>query len=254
MPPGSKLPGEQALAEQYNVSRVTMRRAMSALVQAGLVTRRPGVGTVVLERTQEAAHLIIADVSNLVPSIARMSKASSIELLEFAYRPATDVLASRLRLEPRARLQYSVRVRRMGGVPFSYLVTHVPAHIAQSYDERDLATTPLFALLEQSGVKVDHATQTISATLANADMAQALEVSIGSPLIALQRVVYDQQGHGIEHLEAFYRPDRYKIQVDLGRMGDSSARYWMPVMEAAAQQTQDSVHAIEPDVVLKDAP
>ena len=228
LPAGARLPGELALALKHQVSRITVRRAMAALADEGLVTRRPGVGTVVLERPMEASQ-ITADVSNLLPNFVRMSEESSIRLLEFAYRPASAAIAARLKLAPRERVQYSVRVRSMQGKPFSYLVTHVPEAIAQNYDEKELSTTSLFMLLERGGVKVDHATQTISATLATDEIAHALDVPVGSPLIALQRVVYDKDGRGVEHLDAFYRPDRYRIQVDLGRAGESSSRYWQPI-------------------------
>lgn len=232
LPPGAKLPGEFTLAERHQVSRITVRRAMAALVEEGLITRRAGVGTVVAHRALEATQ-IIADVSNLLPNFVRMSNESSIRLLEFAYRPASTVIAARLKLPPRERVQFSVRVRSMKDQPFSYLITHVPASIAQNYDENALATTSLFMLLERSGVRVDHATQTISATLATEEIAQALGVSVGAPLIVLERVVFDQEGRGVEHLEAFYRPDRYQIQVDLGRVGESSSRYWEPLSQEA---------------------
>lgn len=234
--PGAKLPGELALAEKHQVSRITVRRAMSSLVEEGLVTRRAGVGTVVASRPMEATQ-ITADVSNLLPNFVRMSNESSIRLLEFAYRPAPPVVASRLKLAARERVQYSVRVRSMQGLPFSYLITHVPAVIAQHYDQNALASTSLFVLLERSGVKVDHATQTISATLATEEIAEALDVPVGAPLIALQRVVFDREGRGVEHLEAFYRPDRYRIQVDLGRVGESSSRYWEPISHGPTRTT-----------------
>lgn len=226
--PGACLPGELALSEEHQVSRITVRRAMAALAEEGLVARRAGIGTVVVPRKAEIAQ-ITADVSNLLPNFVRMSKESSIRLLEFAYRSAPAAVAARLKLAPRERVQYSVRVRSMQGDPFSYLVTHVPASIAQTYDESELSNTSLFVLLERGGVRVDHATQTISAVLATQDMADALDVSVGAPLIALQRVVFDVEGRGVEHLDAFYRPDRYRIQVDLGREGEARSRYWTPL-------------------------
>jgi len=237
--PGTKLPGEFALAEQHLVSRITVRRAMAALVQEGLVTRRAGVGTVVAHRALEATQ-ITADVSNLLPNFVRMSNESSIRLLEFVYRPANPVIAGRMKLAPRERVQFSVRVRSMKDQPFSYLITQVPASIAQNYDENALATTSLFVLLERSGVRVDHATQTISAALATQEIAEALSVPVGAPLIVLERVVFDKEGRGIEHLEAFYRPDRYRIQVDLGRVGETSSRYWEPVSQGAAQVSRNT--------------
>lgn len=232
--PGACLPGELMLSQQHQVSRITVRRALAALADEGLIERRVGVGTVVVQRHAEISQ-ITADISNLLPNFVRMSNDSSIRLIEFAYRLPPPAVAARLKLAPRERVQYSVRVRSMQGGPFSYLVTHVPASIAQTYDESELSNTSLFVLLERGGVEVDHATQTISAVLATQEMALALDVSVGTPLIALQRAAFDASGRGIEHLDAFYRPDRYKIQVDLGREGDARSRYWAPVAKRQAR-------------------
>ena len=226
--PGACLPGELALSTEHRVSRITVRRAMAALAEEGLVQRRVGIGTVVVPRKAEIAQ-ITADVSNLLPNFVRMSKESSIRLLEFAYRLPPAAVAARLKLAPRERVQYSVRVRSMQGDPFSYLVAHVPESVARTYNEAELSTTSLFVLLERGGVKLDHATQSISAVLATQGMAEALDVAVGAPLIALRRVVFDVDGQGIEHLDAFYRPDRYRIEVDLGREGKAQSRYWTPV-------------------------
>ena len=241
LPPGRKLPGEIKLAEQHGVSRVTVRRAMEALREAGMVERRPGLGTVVLEQPLDAT-VMTASVSNLLPNMVKMSQASRVRLLEFSYVKPPEAVRDGLGLDGSERVQRSIRVRMADDKPFSYLVTHVPEYIALHYNEADLASMPLFALLERSGVKVDHASQTISATLANHDVAEALNVSVGSPLIALTRVVYDEQGRGVEHLAALYRPDRYRIQIDLNRTGDEAARYWEPMAPETVQtdrQRQD---------------
>lgn len=227
---GERVPGEIELATRYGVSRVTVRRALTALAQQGLLERRPGSGTVVKPRPLDAT-VITADVGNLLPNVRKMGRESQIRLLEFAYLPAPRPVSEALGLPPGDRVQYSVRVRSVDSVPFSYLVTHVPDRIARHYNESDLAQTPLFALLERSGVKVDHATQTISAQLAGPVEAEALAVAPGSPLIVLTRVVFDVNGLGVEHLLALYRPDRYRIQVDLGRAGSGEARYWQPLPE-----------------------
>ncbi|MBB4287465.1 GntR family transcriptional regulator [Roseospira goensis] len=227
--PGATLPGELKLAEQYDVSRVTVRRALEALREAGLVTRRPGVGTVV--QAPPLASTLTASVANLLPNMVRMSEASEVRLLEFRYMAPGRTIRDRLGLAASERVQRSIRVRLMDDVPFSHLTTHVPERIAAHYSEADLAKTPLFALLERGGVQVGRATQTISATLANGEVAQALEVPEGAPLIALTRVVYDQAGHGVEHLDALYRPDRYRLQIDLNRAGAETERYWEPLAD-----------------------
>ena len=95
LPADSKLPGENKLAEQHGVSRVTVRRAMEALQSAGLVDRRAGVGTVVLEQPLDAT-VMTASVSNLMPNMVKMSQASQVRLLEFAYIPPPEMIRERL--------------------------------------------------------------------------------------------------------------------------------------------------------------
>jgi len=222
---GEKLPGEVALAKEHGLSRVTVRRAMEALAIEELVVRLPGIGTIVNEQPV-GATIMTASVSNLLPNMVKMGKDSRAKLLEFSYVQPPDNVRSRLRLEASERTQRSVRVRSIGDKPFSYLVTHVPESIALHYNESDLATTPLFVLLERSGVLVDHAKQVISATLATSDVANALQVPVGSPLISLNRVVFDRNQRGVEYLSALYRPDRYRIEIDLNRAGSEDSRYW----------------------------
>ncbi|WP_372987150.1 GntR family transcriptional regulator [Marinobacter sp.] len=228
MAPGTKIPGELKLAEEHRVSRVTVRRALEALTAEGLIMRKPGVGTLVCERPV-GVTVMTASVSNLLPNIVKMGESSRVRLLEFSYGSPPDGVRDRLRLGPSERTQRSIRVRLAGDKPFSYLTTYVPERIALSYNEDELSTTPLFALLERSGVNLDHATQSISATLATKEVAEALDVSVGAPLISLTRVVYDKDGNGVEHLHALYRPDRYRIEIDLCRADGEGGRYWQPL-------------------------
>ena len=227
--PGGMLPGEHRLAEAHGVSRVTVRRALAALAADGLVDRRAGAGTVVRGTAAPGAE-IAADFATLMPQLVRMGQATTARLLAFAYVAPPPPVAEALRLEG-GRVQRAVRVRLIEGRPFSHLTTHVPEAIAQGYSEADLATTPLFGLLERSGVRLDHARQTISATLATPETAEALELAVGAPLIALTRTVHDAEGRGVEHLEALYRPDRFRLEMTLARVGRGEARRWAPSAE-----------------------
>jgi len=93
------------------------------------------------------------------------------------------------------------------------LMTYVPESIACNYSEKDLATTPLFELMERSGVSIEGARQSVSATLASPDVAEVLDVAVGSALLSVNRVVRDSNGHGIEYLSARYRPDIFSIDI-----------------------------------------
>lgn len=226
---GTLLPGEIRLAEQHGVSRVTIRRALDALAQEGLIERRPGSGTRVTDASSQRAA-IAADFATLMPQLVRMGQQTTARLLAYAYVPAPPLVAEALRLPEGGRVQRAVRVRKMDDAPFSHLTTHVPEDIAQNFSETDLAATPLFRLLERAGIQVDHASQSISASLATPDVAEALDVSVGAALISLTRVVFDASGRGVEHLAALYRPDRFRLDMTLNRVGNAGARQWEPVL------------------------
>ncbi|WP_338048911.1 GntR family transcriptional regulator [Rhodobaculum claviforme] len=228
--PGAALPGEVRLAEAHGVSRVTIRRALDALSADGLIERRAGAGTRVATRATPPTG-IKADFATLMPQLVAMGQSTTARLLSYGYVTPPPAVARALGAE--GQVQRAVRVRMAGAAPFSHLTTHVPAAIAQSFSEADLATTPLFRLLERSGVKVDHARQSISATLAGPEVAEALEVAPGTALIALTRVVRDADGRGVEHLSALYRPDRFQLEMTLDRVGQGDARHWAPVLDAA---------------------
>lgn len=234
-PVGHALPGELRLAETHGVSRVTIRRALDALVADGLVERRAGSGTVVRAPGARPTQ-IIGDFATLMPQLRQMGEQTTARLLAFAYGPAPLHVAEALNLPEDGRVQRAVRLRLAEGRPFSHLTTHVPEEIARGYSEADLATTPLFRLLERRGVEVDHARQTVSAVLATPEVAEALDVWVGAALIALSRVVYDAEGRGVEHLSALYRPDRFRLEMTLNRVGQGAARHWEPVLADSAPE------------------
>jgi GntR family transcriptional regulator len=171
---------------------------------------------------------VVADLADVLSNLIAMGRSTDVRLLAFSYQDAPAMVADALRLVKGERVQRSVRVRIVDGEPFSYLTTHVPERIGVTYTEPELASKPLLALLERSGVSVDRATQEIGAVLASPEAATALNVDIGSALIALTRVVYDGKGRGVEHLHALYRPDRYAFRMDLVRTGRDGGRRWSP--------------------------
>lgn len=230
--PGAALPGEQRLAERYDVSRVTIRRALEALERDGLIQRRAGSGTVV-RRQDRAGGQIAADFATLMPQLVAMGRDTTARLLSFSYGRAPEAVAQAMALPEGARVQTAVRVRLIDGVPFSHLTTYVPEGIAANYTEADLATTPLFRLLERSGVEVSAAQQSVSATLAAPDVAEALGVAVGSALLSIRRVVRDAAGQGVEYLSALYHPDLFRLEMTLDRVGADGNRHWAPVLDAS---------------------
>ncbi|SHH94161.1 GntR family transcriptional regulator [Marivita hallyeonensis] len=230
---GTRLPGEHKLADMFDVSRITVRRALEALAADGWIEKKTGAGSVVRAKDHESQKLS-ADFATLIPHLVEMDRTTTARLLSFSYDSAPPTVAKALELADGAEVQKAVRVRSSGGQPFSHLTTYVPKDIAINYDEADLATQPLFRLLERSGVSVESAHQSVTAALATPDVAEALEISVGSPLLFVQRIVRDARGRGVEHLSALYRPDLFRLEMDLARVGAGEARHWEPVIGGAA--------------------
>jgi GntR family transcriptional regulator len=242
----AKLPTENELAAYYAVSRVTVRRALGELERERFIERRRSAGTRVIYRAAPAP--VVADISGVLANIADMGRRTAVKLLSFDYVPAVGAIAEALAVDPKALLQRSIRVRSVDGVPFSYLTTHVPESVAVTFTKEELASRPLLELLERAGVKVEHARQRIGAGLATPDVAQALDIRAGSPLLELVRVVFDQSGRAVEHLHALYRPDRYAFEMDLVRTKAGGATAWSPVLlkdDARRRADSESPHLNE---------
>lgn len=232
---GARLPSELALTDQYNVSRVTVRLALDLLSREDLVEKRVGSGTYV--RGSTFAQPVTADLSNAFAHLIEMGRSTAVRLISFEYIEAPEKIAEALDLEDDERVQKSVRVRSFDDVPFSYLTAYVPERIGREYSRDDLAHMALLELMERAGLRAETAWQEVGAVLANPEVAEALGIGVGSPLISMIRVVRGKGERGMEYLHALYRPDRYSLQMNLVRKGSEGSRHWSPTSEVFRSDT-----------------
>lgn len=222
--PGALVSGEEELARQYGVSRITARRALAELAAEGLVTRGRGRGTHVARRSEPAP--IHAGVEGLIENLIAMGLKTQVAVIEFGYEPASPEVAAALRVPAGTEVQRTVRVRSLDIGPFSHLTTYVPQEVGRKFTDRDLAHEPLLSLLERSGVVIGSADQTMSATLADTRAGPLLDVSIGAPLLRMTRVVQDVDERPVEYLVGLYRPDRYQFRMSLDRVRGRRQNTW----------------------------
>jgi len=218
------VPGEQQATEMFGVSRITAKRALNELAGEGLVKRERGRGTRVIYRAPTPP--VVASVDGLLENLLSMGLETDVDLLAFDYVDPTPEVARFLHCPDGAQVQRAVRVRHLKGAPFSHLTTYVPEVIGRSYSRDDLASRPLLALLERSGIRIGRAEQTITATLADAPVSAALGLELGAPLLNIRRVVFDQAERPVEYISGLYRPDRYQYRMDLSRVGGDTTRVW----------------------------
>lgn len=221
------LPGELALVKQFGVARVTIRRALAQLAVEGLIVREAGRVTRMIDPgdispTHQRAHL-----TGLLENLVSMGLTTSVKVLEVRGISASESVASVLQIKPGDEVQKAVRVRSTKEGALSHITTYVPQILAKAFGRRELAKKPILVLLEESGVKVGRAHQTISARLADANVAEHLDVSVGTALLAVRRLIYDETDKPIQWLHGLYRPDRYEYQMELSRVGNIDAKVWV---------------------------
>ncbi|MEO1137230.1 MAG: GntR family transcriptional regulator [Pseudomonadota bacterium] len=221
---GSVLPGEQELAAHFDVSRITVKRALNDLALAGQVRRMRGRGTIV---TGGATHpLVRGSFSTLFDSLRAMGMQTDVELLSVEKHTPAKEVADALELGKTAKVQRAIRLRHLEGSPFSYLITYVPLDIAAHYEDEALATTPLLTLIEETGVKITEAEQSLTAIAATKEIADQLHIAVGSPILKIFRIMKDQSSRPVQAIEAHYRPDRFQYHMRLNRRKSGGADIW----------------------------
>lgn len=221
------LPGEMTLVQQFGVSRVTVRKALELLAAEDLITRQRGRGTTVKPESMHQAQGHEARRGGLLDNLVNVSLATRIKVVEVKRIPAPLAVAQALGLSVGEAVQKAIRVRSTPDGPLSHITTYVPAQLAEHFGRTELAREPILVLLEKSGVELGRAEQHLSARLADANTARLLDVSVGSALLSVRRLVFDAQDQPIQWLHGLYRPDRYEYEMKLSRVGGVDARVWV---------------------------
>jgi GntR family transcriptional regulator len=222
------LPSEMALAERYGVSRVTIRATLKKLQSEGLISREKGRGTFA-RKPKLVSRPAPADLRSFMNNLAEIGRRGTTKILEFAYIVPPLDIARQLELGPDSVVQKAVRLLSFRGGPFAYVTTYLRENIGRTFTRAQLQHGPMLPLLESAGVRLARAEQTVTAKLANPDIAKLLQVHIGSALISMQRTIYDQDNVPIEVNIGLYRPDRYEFQLIMQRPGGEPGTGWTAV-------------------------
>lgn len=212
LPRSSQLPSETALAEQYGVSRMTVRQALDRLESARLVVRQQGSGS------------FVAGTPGLVRRIGRLRSFSeelaaddvvvtSQVLVQHTDTPPADV-AERLATDGRQATNLR-RVRLVDGIPAALQDAWIPASVAPGLDHVDLRDGSLYGTLrDRFGVEFGWAEQLVRASLLDDEAAAALGVNAGEPALETERVTYAAGNEPIEFVRSWTRA-RFPLVMQL---------------------------------------
>jgi GntR family transcriptional regulator len=209
-PPGTRLENEIALADQLGLSRPTMRRAIEYLVDRGLLVRKRGVGTQVVQPKVRRP----VELSSLHDDLRAAGKQPRTRVLSFRVEPPTEVAAQALGVPLDSEVYAIERLRLTGDEPLSVMRNWVPQGIVE-LDADALEARGLYELLRTAGVILKVAQQTIGGRAARAGEARLLAERAGAPLLTMTRTAYDETGRAVEYGSHIYRASRYTFELTL---------------------------------------
>ncbi len=213
--PGDALPPERELTATYNVSRITVRRAVDELENEGYVRREQGKGTFVASPRIQRGILKLTSFSE---DIAALGMTPGSKLLTLRREPAQARVARELSLDKGDEVWFVERLRFADsdviGLNLSYL--SLPQDITLSHSELEEEVS-LWKLLAEKGIVLSESDKVIGAIAAEDWHAELLNVREGTPLLQVEGVAYSNRGRPVEFHQIITRADRYKYQLRVTR-------------------------------------
>jgi GntR family transcriptional regulator len=208
---GEKIPAELDLAQEFKVSRPTVRQAINELVFDKVLWRERGRGTFVNQ------PVINTDLNILTPFVEELRSqglSPGLTIVSNTLVSPSDNLARALGLKKNDKVIEFVRVRLANGIPVllrtSYF-NHKLFPFLLTTDKESLE--PLYPKIESKGYAINKAEQTLQAVKARKGEAKLLQVPEGSPLFLWEGVVYANAGQPVEYVKSLYRSDRYVFHI-----------------------------------------
>lgn len=217
--PGMRLPNEFALAREFGVSQGTIRKALMALEERGLLARSPGRGTTVARTTPAEALFAFFRLRDAEGRMATPEPMTE----RLTRRPATDVERAELGADC-AQVCVLERVRQYAGAPLALEEMRLPAHLTPGMERETPLPNSLYPYLQDRfGLAIMRAAEAVTATLADAQTALRLDVAAGAPLLRVERRAFDLAGRLVELRTSHYRTDKVHYAVELARSGPGAA-------------------------------
>jgi GntR family transcriptional regulator len=211
----TRFPSEAELCKQFNISRITVRQALSELQKAGLVYRERGKGTFVTEGAELKRPVLKGSIEDVIAA----AEGTRIKILSYVEIETPGEISDNPRMARSGRVFQLEMIRLIARGPQGYSIVYFPHALGKiiSPDEFKEETEIITFVEGKLATKAHHADQTIGVETANQLLAKHLAVKLETPLLTIRRDYYTRKGSlmfiGITH----FRPDRFKYEIELTR-------------------------------------
>lgn len=205
--PGTLIPTERALAEQYSTSRTTVRQAIGELVAEGRLDRTQGSGTFV----GQPKLTYVRQLTSFSEDAPQQGKTSSSRILDIS-RVAADIeTAAHLRVPLGEELHRVERIRLINDEPLAHETALLPGPLPE-LEDRLTNTGSLYALLRDTyGIRITEVEDTVETKLTDPEEARLLGIEMATPMLLVHRLAFDPAGKPVEWTRSAFRGDRFRF-------------------------------------------
>lgn len=217
------IPTEEQLCEQYNVSRITLRRAIEQLVATDRLYRKRGVGTFVTPAKSGKFVRLVGQLHDVLTFEQRLN----YRVLKRGPLAAPKAVAKTLEIEEGAQAYAIEAEARIDEATYAHTHFFLPMAYADVAEQIPMTDEPPIRSFERlSGLRAAGGEQSIEAALVDARLAKVLKLDPGTPVIRTLRTYLAVDGKPLETVVVHYHPDRYKYHIDLiGVSGNTVRRH-----------------------------
>lgn len=213
---GEKIPSENQIMSELNVSRGTVKKAVSMIVEEGLLQQIQGKGTYVVEGN--ISYPLGKGLLSFAESLESQQLAYETKVITSEFRKATKEIASKLGLEIGDEYLYLKRLRYVEGEKVMLIENRLNSKLCPNLENFDFDKESLFRVIEQtSGKKIAYSESRYAARVVGERRAKVLEVPEDSPVLHLEQLVYLESGIPVEFGNVWLKANRYYLGTILQR-------------------------------------
>jgi len=209
--PGDAIPSAKALEKEFNVSNITIRRAVEQLAREGYVIPKRGIRPRVAELEKTWVEIeITGDFRTWIDTAVGKKLGIRAKLLDRQVIDCPTPLREILALDPKETVERIKRVRELHGEPISYYVTYGSSALTTRLSNNEIEKGPFVDSFQSvCKIKLKSMEQSVHASIADMDLAGILHVDFGFPLFFVQNIYYSEENKPMAITHMYYRSDRY---------------------------------------------
>jgi GntR family transcriptional regulator len=212
LPAEDALPPERELAEEFGVSRITVRKALDALVGEGMLTRRQGAGTFVAGRAEARVEKSFSKLTSFTEDMLSRGRRPESVWLSRSAGTVTPEESLTLGLSPGTAVYRFNRIRYADGEPMALEHSTIAGFGLAS----EMAVgESLYEALDKQSARPVRALQRLRAVLFTGERAKLLGVEDGAPGLFIERRGFLKDGRPVEVTQSYYRGDAYDFVAEL---------------------------------------